>query len=199
MKRTGDLFAKPFFNVFLPSVLVLLMFANSNEFALYNMGTIFFAIILGTLGTQMLNSLINSDSLAYYRHLPVTLRDFIKPKIKLSLFICFIQSVIILGIYAYYIRDFQNVLYALIVALALLVYNFNLSFFLTGLNPNENLMHSKTFLVYFALLVPVLILIVVINILFSFALIYFLLFLVFCLVLGKLYFELGLRRWDRRE
>ena len=197
MKRTGDLIAKPLFNVFIPSVLVLIMFTNSNNVAINQLGISFFAIILGTLGTQMLNSLINSDNLAYYRHLPTTLKDFIKPKIQLSLIICFIESIFVLLIYSYITKDLSGLFNALIITLSLLIYNFNLSFYLTGLNPNENLMNTKVFLEYFILLVPLLILIVIINILFNNAVIYLLGFLVLSILLGKLYLRLGLKKWDK--
>lgn len=199
MRRTGDLFAKPLFNVFIPSVLVLIMFVNSNLNEFINLGILFFSIIIGTLGVQMLNSLINSDSVAYYKHLPIKLKDFIKPKIILSTIICFIESIVILLIYAYYMKNFSLIFQALIITLALLIYNFNLSFYLTGLNPNENLMHSKTFIIYFLLLTPILILIVLLNILFSNSIYYMLLFLIFSILISKLYFYLGIKKWDITE
>ena len=147
----------------------------------------------------MLNSLINSDSLAYYKYLPTTLKDFIKPKIQLSLIICFIESIIILVVYSYIKKDFSGTLNALIITLSLLIYNFNLSFYLTGLNPNENLMDTKVFLTYFILLVPLLILIVLINLLLQNSIIYILGFLVLSIILGKFYLKLGLKKWSKIE
>ncbi len=199
MKRTGDIFAKPFFNVFIPSILVLLLFANSSFFDFNDLGTTFFALIIGTLGVQMFNSLISSDNMAYYKHLPITLENFIKPKIKLSLIICFIESFIILILYSYYINDFKYILNGLIVTFSLLIYNFNLSFYLTGLNPNENLMSSKTFLKYFFLLVPILIIITSINMIFSNSILYLLIVFIFNLILSKIFYKLAIKKWDIRE
>jgi len=200
MRRTGDILGKPLFNVFIPSILVLFMFMNSNNLALFELGPLFFAIIIGTLGTQILSSLISSDNMTYYRHLPMKLENFIKPKIKLSFIICLIQSIILLILYAYIINDFTDIFTAIIVVFTLLIYNFNLSFYLTGLSPNENMMHSKTLVTYFILLVPILILLVIINILYkSNLLLYILLFFIPCVLLAKLYFNMGIKRWSKRE
>ena len=126
--------------------------------------------------------------------------DFIKPKIFISTIICFIESIIILSIYSYYINDFSNLLSALIVTLALLIYNFNLSFYLTGLNPNENLMHSKIFLKFFILLIPILILVFTINLFTKkYTIYYYILFLIFSYIIGKLYFNLGIKKWEKEN
>ncbi len=199
MKRTGDLLAKPLFNVFIPSVLVLLLFLHSSLIDYLNFGILFFSIIIGTLGTQMLNSLISSDSMAYYNHLPISLKDFILPKMKLSLLICFLESLIILFFYSYYTKDFSQMLEAAIITLGLLIYNFALSFYLTGLHPNENIMHSKSFLLYFIYFVPILTLVTFLNALFPTNLYYLFGFLLTTALMGKLYLTLGIKKWSVRE
>ncbi len=199
LKRTGDIIGKPLFTVFIPSILVLLIFSNSSLFNSSDLGVIFFSIIIGTLGTQLFNSLITSDNMAYYNHLPIKLKDFIKPKMIISLTICFIESLIILIAYSYIVNDFNNIISALIITLGLLIYNFNLSFYLTGLNPNENLMHTKIFLQYFILLMPILILIIAANMFIqNFMIIYSILFLSISYLLSKLLFKLGLKKWENK-
>lgn len=200
LKRTGGLFGKPFFTVFVPAVLTMLLFTKMKILTYLKLDTIFFAIVLGILGTQLLNSLINSDNFAYYRFLPVTLKDYIKSKINLALIICFIQGAVLLIIYSIYTHDQISVLIkSIITLLAILLYTFNLNFYLTGLKPNENLMSAKIFIEYFLWILPLLFLSIIANTFFSNQILYFIIFCVLCYGISKLFFNLGIRKWDNKE
>ncbi|MCA9486714.1 MAG: hypothetical protein KC548_03620 [Nanoarchaeota archaeon] len=118
---------------------------------------------------------------------------------KLSLLICFLESLIILFFYSYYTKDFSQMLEAAIITLGLLIYNFALSFYLTGLHPNENIMHSKSFLLYLIYFVPVLTLVTFLNALFPTNLYYLFGFLLTTALMGKLYLTLGIKKWSVRE
>jgi len=191
--RTGGMIGKPLFTVFIPAILLLILFSSIEILKTLNIDVLFFAIIIGTLSTQLLNSLINSDDFRYYRYLPVSLKNYIISKMQLSFVICFVMGIIIL---LFYSLNILLILKASIILIMLIFYNFCVSFYLTGLQPNENLMQSKNFIEYFIFYVPVLFAIIIINI-FLDSLFSYIVSLVIILLLSKILLRFGIRKWNK--
>lgn len=197
LKRTKGLFGVPFFIIFLPAILLLLLFLNVNNILDLNINILFFSIIIGMLCVSLFNSLMSSDNVSYYRFLPVKLEEVVKSKIKVSVGLSLFYSIIVLLGYAFYNSDFVLFFQAIIVFLSMLIYNFNLNFLLTGLNPNEKLLDSSVLIKYFILLFPLVLLFIILNSFFTYSIwIYFVVF-IFILLLSKLYFFLGIKRWNK--
>lgn len=194
LKRTGGLLGKPLFTVFVPAILLLLLFSSVEILQSLKINTLFFAIIIGTLGTQLLNSLIYSDDFKYYRYLPVELKTYMSSKMKLAFSICFFNGFLVLLFYSIYTNNLVLVINSSIILAFLLIYNFSLSFYLTGLSPNENLMQTRTFLLYFIFYIPLLFILIIANIYFN-SILYYLLFLIGVLIASNLFFKIGVRKW----
>lgn len=197
LKRTGGLIGKPLFTVFIPSILILLLFSSMDFLSGFNIDMLFFSIILGTLGTQLMNSLISSDDFRYYRYMPITLKEYVVSKIKLSFIICFTLGTIILTVYGFLNSDINLIIRSIIVLTALLIYNYTLNFYLTGLNPNENIMQSKIFITYFFLFIPVLATSIMINIVLYY-IVYYILYLLIILIISYILLIIGIKYWDKK-
>lgn len=195
LRRTGGLLGKPLFTVIIPSVFLLFVFTTIDFLATLNINVLFFSIIFGTLGTQLFNSLISSDDFRYYRFLPISLEQYITSKIQLSFIINFSIGLLILLGYYFYSLNIEILFQGVIVLAVLLIYNFTLSFYLTGLHPNENLVQTHIFAIYFILFFPTLLSSILLVLLFN-SLIYYIGYIIIFLLLSKLYLYLGLRKWD---
>lgn len=196
LRRTGGLLGKPLFTVIIPSVFLLFVFTTIDFLAVLNVNVLFFSIIFGTLGTQLFNSLISSDDFRYYRFLPISLREYITSKIQLSFIICFTIGFLILLSYYFYLLNIEVLFQGTVVLAVLLIYNFTLSFYLTGLHPNENLVQTHIFAMYFLLFFPTLLSSILLVLLFN-SLIYYVGFILIFLSLSKLYLHLGLKKWEK--
>lgn len=196
LRRTGGLLGKPLFTVIIPSVFLLFVFTTIDFLAVLNVNVLFFSIIFGTLGTQLFNSLISSDDFRYYRFLPISLREYITSKIQLSFIICFTIGFLILLSYYFYLLNIEVLFQGIVVLAVLLIYNFTLSFYLTGLHPNENLIQTHIFAIYFLLFFPTLLSSILLVLLFN-SLIYYVGFILIFLSLSKLYLHLGLKKWEK--
>ena len=195
LKRTGGLFAKPFFSVFLPSLFLIIIFSTMSYFGEIEINLMLFAIIIGTLSSTLLNTLMTSDSIEYYRFLPVTLEEHVKNKIKLSLLIGFIQGIILLLIFAYSVGDYRNIVSSVLLFVGFLIYNLNLNFFLTGLKPYEYLLNGKVVIQYSIILLPFLVVAMVVSIvLYKKFLMSAILFLIL-VMLSKFFLKKGLKKW----
>ncbi|MDD3263817.1 MAG: hypothetical protein PHT94_02885 [Candidatus Nanoarchaeia archaeon] len=195
LKRTKGLFGVPFFIVFLPAILLLLMFLNLNNFLSLNIDILFFSIIISLLCVSLFNSLMSSDNVTYYKFLPVNLEDVVKSKIKVSIILSFVYSFLILLGYAFYNNDFYLFLQSMLVFFSMLIYNFNLNFLLTGLNPNERLLDSTVLMKYFVFLFPLVLVFIIVNSIFSSLIWVYFLILVLMLIVSKIYFKLGIKKW----
>lgn len=196
LKRTGGLFAKPFFNVFLPSLLLLFIFSSVNYLINFTVGIMFFAIIIGTLSTTLLNSLITSDSVAYYKFLPVSLEKHIRTKFLMTMVIASVQSLVLLVIFALINHELGQLLSAFLIFLAVLILNLAMNFYMTGLNPNEYLLNGTIFVKYALMFVPVLLVAMLISLIMPLGFFTLLVFLVFSAVLADLILKRGLKKWE---
>ncbi|MFP4402232.1 MAG: hypothetical protein ACLFPL_03280 [Candidatus Nanoarchaeia archaeon] len=194
LKRTGGLLGKPLFTVLIPSVLLLYVFSTIEFLAQLGVNVLFFSIILATLSTQLLNSLIVSDDFRYYRFLPVQLGEYIRSKMKLSFIICFLIGSLVLLCYCLHTNQFDLLAQGLIILFSLLIYNFNLSFYLTGLEPNERLMQTSVFLLYFLFFFPVLLSTILIFLLLN-SILFYTLYIVVLLIFSFIFLKLGIRKW----
>jgi hypothetical protein len=199
LKRTGGLFAKPFLNVFLPSLLLLALFSSIRYLVDFETGILFFAIAIGTLSTTLFNSLVTSDAMAYYKFLPVELEQYMRTKFILSYLIASLQGVFLLFIFAWFNGEFLLFFQAILLFTSIYVFNLMISFYLTGLNPNEFLLNAWVFLRYGVFFVPVLLVGMLLSLLAPSNLFFHLLFLAFALLCFMLIFPLALRKWKNME
>ena len=195
LKRTGGLLGKPLFTVLIPSVLLLYVFSTIDFLAELGINVLFFSIILATLSTQLLNSLIVSDDFRYYRFLPVTLSEYIRSKMKLSFIICFLLGTLVLLVYCGYTNQFELLFQGLIILLSLLIFNFNLSFYLTGLEPNERLMQTSVFIMYFLFFFPILLSTILVFLLLQ-SVVFYGLYIFIVLMFSYVFLTLGIKKWS---
>lgn len=199
LKRTGGLFSKPFFNVFLPSLFILFIFSSVKYLTEFEIGILFYAIIIGTLSTSLMNALVVSDSVAYYKFLPVPLKKHISNKFLLTILISLVQGLILLIVFGLVNSELNLLFESMILFFMFLVYNINLNFYLTGLNPNEFLLNAKIFFMYAVLLVPVMVIAMILSILFTNVLVYFIVLLILLILISKILFHISIRKWHLME
>ena len=156
LKRTGGLFAKPFFTMVLPSLLLLLLFTSTPYFSIADRDILLFSVLLGTLSVALFNSMLSSDSFAYYRFLPVDISDYIRGKIKMTLFLGILYGSIILVVFGLYNETIYLLFHAFLIYFIFMIYNLALTFYFAGLNPQEYLLNTYIFVKYALALLPVL-------------------------------------------
>lgn len=200
LKRTHGLIAKPLFTVLIPSLLLLVLLSSLNNlpFELGNVinNVVFFAVLLGTLSIGFTNTLLISDSMAYYNFLPVSLKDFIKPKIILSTIICFVLGLVMIFGYVILNDIHVNIFASLIMLFTLIIYSNNINFFVNGLKPNENSLNSNNFLKIALILLPILLISMILPLLTTNVL-YYIGFSLIVLLFAKLFFKKGLSKWNK--
>ncbi|MFT4244462.1 MAG: hypothetical protein ACMXYB_03335 [Candidatus Woesearchaeota archaeon] len=198
LKRTGGIIGKPLFTILIPSILVLLLFSTIEILRDLQIDVLFFAIIFATLATQLLNSLIMSDSHRYYRYLPIMFKQYFLPKVHLTFRITMLLGTTVLLIYSYFFSVFEwiRIVQGIFILAVISLYNFGLSFWLTGLRPNERLMQSSVFIIYFLCFLPMLIVTILVHLLFT-SILYQILYVVVGILLSLLFLVLGFRKWNK--
>lgn len=197
LKRTGGIIGKPLFTILIPSIFVLLLFSTIEILRNLQIDVLFFAIIFATLATQLLNSLIMSDSHRYYRYLPISFKQYFLPKVHLTFRITMLLGTAVLLIYSYFFSIFEwtRIVQGIFILAVISLYNFGLSFWLTGLRPNERLMQSSVFIIYFLCFLPMLIVTILVHLLFT-SILYQILYVVVGVVLSLLFMVLGFKKWE---
>lgn len=196
--RTHGLFAKPLFNVVIPSILMLMLLGSLNilegELALVTHNLVFAAILLGTLSINFFNVLLAGDSISYYQFLPLGLRDFLWPKMVLSQVICSIQGIVLLFMYGYF-NGFAHIGSSFLVLVGFIFYTMCINLYINGLKPNENSLNITSLLWMCLLFLPVIIVGMVMPF-FVESIFAFFLFAILLGLFGLGFYRQSLRRWD---
>ncbi|MFO7710849.1 MAG: hypothetical protein R6V53_03735, partial [Candidatus Woesearchaeota archaeon] len=196
--RTHGLFAKPLFNVVIPSILMLMLLGSLNilegELALVTHNLVFAAILLGTLSINFFNVLLAGDSISYYQFLPLGLRDFLWPKMVLSQVICSIQGIVLLFMYGYF-NGFAHIGSSFLVLVGFIFYTMCINLYINGLKPNENSLNITSLLWMCLLFLPVIILGMMMPF-FVESIFAFFLFAILLGLFGLGFYRQSLRRWD---
>lgn len=201
LNRTHGIFAKPLFNVAIPSILLLALLSSLNilngGLSIITGNLIFVAILLGTLSVNFFNVILSGDSFAYYIFLPASLKDFIAPKIILTQVICSVQGVILILAYSFINSTTELLLASIIVLIPFIYYTVGINFFINGLKPNENSMNVVSLGWMTILFLPMLIVGMTIPILTT-SLIVHIGFSAIITILGFVFYKLGIRKWSKR-
>lgn len=198
LSRTHGLIAKPLFNVLIPSILMLVILSSvkifQGELSLVTNNLIFVAIFLGTMSVNFFNVLISGDSFSYYVFLPVSLRQFIWPKIFLAELICGIQGAILLLIYAYMNSIYTHLFASLILLFCFTFYTLCVNFNINGLKPNENSINLKSLGLLMLFFLPVALLGMIFPFFFTASWVY-MIFSIFLILAGYMFYSFGIKRW----
>ncbi|MGM5488829.1 MAG: hypothetical protein ACQESG_07820 [Nanobdellota archaeon] len=193
--RTHGLFAKPLFNVVIPSALMLFLLGSltilEGELALVTQNLVFVAILLGTLSINFFNVLLAGDSISYYQFLPLGLRDFLWPKMILAQVICSLQGIVLLLIYGYF-AGYAYVGSSFLVLIGFIFYTMCINLFINGLKPNENSLNITSLGLMCILFLPVIITGMVLPF-FTGSMIAFVLFSAVLALLGVFFYRLSIR------
>ncbi|SEH05164.1 hypothetical protein [Candidatus Venteria ishoeyi] len=200
LKRTHGIIAKPLFTVLIPSILLLFLLTSLNQLP-FELGSVinnivFFSVLVGTLSIGFMNTLLMGDSMAYYNFLPVSLKNFIKPKLILTSIICFILGLFMILGYVLINQVYTNILASAIMLLTLIIYANNINFYVNGLKPNETSLSAKNFLKIGMILLPVLLVSMVLPLLTT-NIFYYLGFSLIALIFARIFFKKGLKKWLR--
>lgn len=199
LHRTHGLIAKPLFNVIIPSVILLALFGSlsifQGELSVVTSNLVFIAILLGTLSINFFNVIISGDSFDYYIFLPTSLKEFIWPKMVLVEVICSVQNIILITIYAFINKNFENLFASFIILSAFIFYTMCVNFFINGLKPNENSLNIISMAWMILIFFPAILTGMVIPVLYPSFLV-FMIFSAILVVAGYWFYKKGIRKWS---
>jgi hypothetical protein len=192
LRRTHGMISKPLFSVIIPSTLLLLLLNSLKEIPLELTSVltniVFFAVMIGVLTTGFMNTLLTGDSMTYYNFLPITPRDFVIPKIKITTIIGIITGSLMLIIFAFINNTIRLIIPAIITLIAITMYSNYTNIAINGLRPAKTALNSKNFLIMGTLLLPILLIYMIMPII-TYNIIYYILISVLTIGIGKFIFE----------
>jgi hypothetical protein len=197
LKRTHGIIAKPLFSIIIPSTLLLILLNSIKEIPLelnsVLTNIVFFSVLIGVLTTGFMNTLLIGDSMSYYNFLPITKKDYIKPKIKTTLITSMVFGTLILLIFAIINKTLHLLPISILTLIAITLYSNYTNIAINGLRPSKTALNSKNFLTMGLLLLPVLLVYMIMPIL-TLNIFYYIILTIIVIFIGKIIFDKNINK-----